>query len=127
MSATPNFVGAVENAAAAIATANANRDGTGTVATLFTASGNGARIDDIAIKARATTTAGMVRFFLHDGTNYRFLYEVAVTAVTPSATVKSFESYLANLGWCLKSGWSIRVSTEKAEAFDVSITRMGAF
>lgn len=127
MSASPQFAAVAVNASQTIATANTARDGTGTIATLYTAPANGARIDDLMLKARGTTTAGMIRLFIHDGTNYHLWKEVPVTAITPSATLPSFEYPLYELGLILQSGWGLRVSTEKAESFDVTITRGGTF
>jgi hypothetical protein len=127
MSTQPLFATTIISAAVNIATANPNRDGTGTVGTLYTAPANGARIDEIKIKAKVTTTAGMIRIFLHSGTAYFLLAEVLVTAITASATVAAFETSLYELGLVLKSGWSIRVATEKAESFDISIVRGGEF
>ena len=108
-----------------VSTANTARDGTGTIATIFTAGANGSRIDAIDIKAVGTTTAGMIRLFIHDGTNARLLTEVPVTALTPSGTLPSWEAQLnANtmtqvLPLVLPTGYSLRASTEKAEAFNV--------
>jgi len=130
MSSTPAFATVPHNASVNIAVANATRTGTsGTLGTLITAASAGTRVDDIAIKAQVTTTTGMIRFFLNDGTNFYLLAEVLVSAITASATVASFEdrTTLKNLGWILKTGWSIRVSTEKAESFDISVTRAGDF
>lgn len=127
MSGVPQFAASPVNAAVTISTANPNRDGTGTVGTLYTAPTNGARIDEINVKATVTTTAGIVRFWLHDGTNYYFWKEMTVPAVVPSATVASFEATLGGLGLILQSGWSIRCATEKAERFDVTLSRAGEF
>jgi hypothetical protein len=119
--ATPNTAAAVINAA------NTNRDGTGTIVTVDTAGTNGTRIDDIYITATGTTTAGMVRLYLHDGTNARLWREVPVTAVTPTASVAAFASVLLNLGLVLAPGWSLRASTHNAETFHVCVTRAGDF
>jgi len=128
MSASPQFASTPINPHCAVSVANANRDGSGTVVLLYTAPAAHARIDDIAIKARVTTTAGMIRFFLSpDGTVFRLWKEVSVAAITASATVQSFESLLQGLGLVLSSGMRLYVSTEKGEAFDVSVTRGGTF
>ena len=128
MSAAPQFSSIPINPHGAVSTANTNRDGSGTTLLLYTTPAGHARIDDIAIKARGTTTAGMIRFFLSpDGVAYRLWKEVSVTAITPSATVQSFESLLVSLGLVLVAGMRIYVSTEKAEAFDITVTRGGTF
>lgn len=94
---------------------------------LYTAGSSGSRIDDIWIKAASTTTAGMVRFWLYDGANYTMFYEVAVSAITPSGTVKTFEQSLTNLGWCIQSGSKICFSMNNAEAIGCIVTRAGDF
>jgi len=125
MSTTPQYASTPKAATAVISTANTNRDGTGTLATLVTAGSQGTRIDDISIAATGTTTAGMVRFFLHDGTNARLVREVPVSAITPSSTVAAFASVLLNLAWIIPTGWSLRVSTALAESFAIVVTRAG--
>ena len=86
--------------------------------------GKGARIDTITVQATGPTTAGMIRLFV--GTT--LVREIAVTAITPSATVKAFtipttegadlNGRLA-LGLVLAPGDALKVGTEKAESFVV--------
>ena len=110
-----------------ISTANTNRDGTGTIGTLITAPTAGTRVDDIEICAAGTTTAGVVRMFVHDGTNYRLMREILVTGLTPSTTVAAWYTKLANQAIILKSGWSLRFSTNNAETFNIVATRAGDY
>jgi hypothetical protein len=110
-----------------VVTANTNRDGTGTLATIFTAGSSGSRVDDIKIQALATTTAGVVRLFLHDGTNARLWQEIMVTATTPSTSVQAFNTTLYNQALVLPNGWSLRASTNNAEGFNILVTRAGDF
>lgn len=131
MAADPQFQSAPRLGQALLSTANPNRDGTGTIGTVFTAGASGSECLWCKVKARGTTTAGMIRLFLHDGTSYRgLLVEIPVTAITPSATVPSFEALLplsvpvlgdTTLPMPLPTSWSVRASTEKAESFDVII------
>ena len=111
-----------------ISTANTNRDGTGTLGTVFTAGASGSRIDAVEIQATGTTTAGMVRLFLHDGTNARMICEVPVVAVTPSGTVPAWSALVNSQGMnngtiqlpiSIPTGWSLRASTNNAETFNV--------
>src|SRR3990167_7114803 len=88
MATAPIFVGTPKSWAAEISAANTNRDGTGTVVTLATAGANGSLIDRLHAVAEATTTAGVVRLFLHDGTIFILWRELLVPAITPSATVE---------------------------------------
>ena len=110
-----------------VSTANTARDGTGTLATIFTAGSSGSRIDDIKIQATGTTTAGVVRLFLHDGTNARLFAEILVSAVTPSTTVEAWSTTLLNQAIVIPSGWSLRASTNNAETFNVIVNRAGDF
>lgn len=127
MSAQAQFASAVKAAMGVLSAANTARDGTGTLVTVLTAGANGTRIDDISILGTGTVTAGVVRLFLHDGTNARLYREVMVTATTPSATVETFRANFTNLGICIPTGWSLRASTHNAEGFVVLVTRAGDF
>ena len=108
-----------------VSVANTNRDGTGTIVTVFSAGTSGSRIDAINIKATGTTTAGMVRLFIHDGADARLLTEVPVTAITPSGTLPSWEAQLNTntmtqvLPLVLPTGYSLRAATNNAETFNV--------
>jgi hypothetical protein len=125
MALDPQFASAPKIGAVGISTANTGRDGTGTLGTVLTAGSAGTRVGGVFVIAGGTTTAGMVRLFLHDGAAFHFVKEVSVTALTPSATVQAFSAYLNEVTnpelfpLVLPSGWSIRASTHNAEAFRV--------
>lgn len=127
MSTAANYAATPRAAAAQISTANTNRDGTGTIVTVLTAGSNGSRVDDITVIATGTTTAGMVRLFVNDGTNTRLWQEIPVTAATPSGTVQAFASTLLNQALLLPNGYSLRAATNNAETFNVVVTRAGDF
>ena len=122
MAATPNFTAIPNLGLAVISTANTNRDGTGTIATVLTAGSSGSRIDRIRIIAIGATTAGMIRLFIHDGTNARLYREIPVGALSPSGTVQAFNAEINFAGdnaLTLPSGFSLRASTHLAESFVV--------
>lgn len=124
MAASPIFIGSIRTEVATISAANTNRDGTGTIVTIFTAGGSGSAIFRIRCKASATTTAGMIRIFRHNGTSNFLAREVPVTAITPSATVGTWESELifnVNEMIMLPANHSIRVATHNAESFNIEI------
>jgi len=107
---------------AAISAANTNRDGTGTIVSVITGAANGTRISRIIIQAIVTTTAGMVRLYIDNGVNIYLWREVAVTAITGSASVAEFVSIISLVGETalnLPSGYSLQASTHNAEAFNV--------
>jgi hypothetical protein len=119
MATSPAYTAIPRTERATISAANTNRDGTGTIVNLFTAGANGSRVERITICATGTTTAGMIRFYLFDGTNTDLWLEVSVNAITPSATVESFYSQLGSLSFILSNSKSIRVSTNNAESFRI--------
>jgi hypothetical protein len=126
MATTPQYASTPINGAVNIATANTNRDGTGVLGTLITASGNGIRVDDIYVTATNTTTAGTVRMFLSNGTTNYLIQELIVTANTVSATNPAWSQPISSKGIILQSGWSLKFSTNNAESFNVVITRAGS-
>lgn len=73
------------------ATANTNRDGTGTITDITPAvtAGKQSLGSRLKITATGTTTAGMIRLFGNDGSGYKLMMELSVAAVTPSGTVKA--------------------------------------
>ena len=127
MATTAQYASTVRAAVAQISTANTSRNGTGTIATVFTAGSSGSRIDDISIDATGTTTAGVVRLFINDGSTSYLWQEILVSAITPSTTIAVWSYTLLNQALLLPSGWSLRASTNNAETFNVFVTRAGDF
>lgn len=129
MSTTPQYASTPRFDSDLISAANTNRDGTGTIVTIFTAGSSGSRIDRITIKATGTTTAGMVRFFIHDGTTYHLFREISISAITASGTVATFSAAMSSnnaqdigyLPLTLPTGHSLRASTHNAESFNVLV------
>ncbi len=120
MASSPAFAATPKCAVVQATTANTGRDGTGTIATLWSAGASGSRIDRVQIKAIATTTAGMIRFFIHDGSSARLIAEVPVSVVTVATTSPSFEEEIVfDGGLLIQTGYSLRVSTEKTETFNI--------
>jgi len=93
-----------------ITTANTGKDGTGTVATTFTAGMNGSRIDQIKVRALGTNVATVLRFFINNGnssatpTNNTLIHEVTVAATTLSES-----SALADNDLTISKGISVAV------------------
>lgn len=128
MALDPQFYASRGCVVGQISTANTNRDGTGTgPATAILSGGtNGSRVERIWVKATATTTAGMVRIYLWDGsgTDAKLLDEFAVTAITASASVETWEdgkTYGDTAPITVPSGSSITASTHNAETFNVFV------
>lgn len=101
-------------------TANTNRDGTGTLVDILTGATNGTRVEEVRVKATVTTTAGMVRLFIYDGSSVTRLFdEVSVAAATVSATVEGSETIVTYDNLVLPDGYVLRASTHNAEAINV--------
>jgi hypothetical protein len=105
-----------------VSTANTNRDGTGTIATILTGASTGTRINQIVIEGIATTTAGMVRIYFNDGTNTRLFDEFQVVANTVSASSVAYRASKTYDSLILpNASWSVRASTHNAETFNIFI------
>ncbi len=124
MATTPQFSAVPKVGIAAISTANTNRDGTGTIGTVLSAGASSSRIENVNIKATSTTTAGMIRLFIHDGSTAHLLTEIPVLAITPAATLPAFQATVSAANsdafpLIIPTGYSLRASTHNAETFNV--------
>jgi len=125
MAAKPTFAVTPKIGQVRIATANTNRDGTGTLGTVYTGTTNGSRVLWIQATATSTTTAGVLRLFVDNGSSVSLWREVLVNALTPSSTVLGYTTswyspvpgepllLLPSTSYVLKAG------THNAESFDV--------
>lgn len=82
---------------------------------ILTAGGSGTKIEEVVCEASkatlvTTTVAGLVYYFLYDGSTYRLFDVVTVTAITGSATVAGFRDSRRYANLWLPSGWSFRAS-----------------
>ena len=118
--ASPNFASIPRTESVRISTANANRDGTGTITDLWVAPAAGSRIDKLSFMATGTTTAGMIRLYTKKGSLYSFYKEYQVTAATPSDSALAFNMQISGLAIILGSGVTLCVSTSKGETFDIT-------
>jgi hypothetical protein len=118
VTSTPIHIQAVKHAPVAISTANTNRDGTGTIGTVYTAGANGTLIERVDISATGTTTAGVVRLYVHNGSTAFLWKEILVSAITPSTSIAAFTRAVRERLY-MPSGWSLRASTHNAETFNV--------
>jgi hypothetical protein len=120
---SPTFPSTFVLGSARISSANTARDGSGLLTDVITGDDNGTRVDRIVVTALGTTTAGMVRLFLDDGTNIRAFKEVPVTAVMVGASTAAFTAEVVRTDGLpvvnLPAGHTLRASTHNAESFDV--------
>lgn len=122
---SPVFASTPVLALAQVSAANTNLDGTGTIVDLLTGGTNGTRVEMITIKAPGTTTSGMIRIYVYDGTNTRLWTEVYVSAVSPGVGTPSFTYEIARYDGRglleLPSGHKLRASTHNAEAINIMV------
>ena len=93
-----------------------------------TAAGNGVgkRIIRVTVQSTATTTAGVIRFFLSldSGTTDRLICEKIVPAVTPSTSVAAWRTEVAELvGLILPGGTANKIyaTTNNTETFNIIV------
>ena len=115
MASSPAFAATPRVGAASVSTANTNRDGTGTVATVLAAGSSGTRVEEIRVKATGDPADSIVTIFLHDGTNFWLFDEFDLG--NPAAASATQEAYVASTTYenlVLPSGWSIRAAITAA-------------
>lgn len=115
-----NFTKNIRYQCVAISTANTNRDGSGSVLTVIGGSTAGTEIFRVVVQATGTTSAGMVRLYVHDGTATRMYREVPVNAVSAGSSTAAFRSEVTTPDLRLPtSGYELRASTNNGEPFNV--------
>lgn len=105
-----------------LTTANTNRDGTGTIVDVFTAATDGSRPAYIKAIATGATTAGIINLFIYNGSAWKFWTQIAVSAITPSATVLAWEGFVPPEeveSLVLETGWKIGAAPTQTEGFNV--------
>lgn len=120
MATSPQFATTPRIGLGQVTAANTNRDGTGTLVNIITGVAAGTKIQEVAIQATGTTTAGMVRLYLFDGTNNRLFDEFVVSAITVGASTAAFRTSKSYDNLTLPSAsWILKASTHNAETFNV--------
>lgn len=111
--------------------ANTNKDGTGTVATVFTAGANGSKINRIFFQHMGSNTDTVLRLFINNGStnttaaNNFLFHEETFAAWSNSESAASTSSvYYCDL--VLPAGYKINVVTATAIASGIMVTAEGA-
>lgn len=123
----PIFTKAPVLAIAEVSTANANLDGTGTIASVVDGGQEGVEIRQISVKAEGTTTQGKIRLFLSTdaGVTWELWREIDVPPITPSASINAFQANLDLEGTALgtlklpDTNAVLGAATHNAETFNV--------
>jgi hypothetical protein len=119
---TPIFTLTPVIGAGQVTTANTDKDGTGDIVTIIVGGTDGTRITKIRILATVTTTDGVVRLFIGDGTTTRLWQEIEIAANTVSATNAGYSAdfdLADESALILPYNYTLYASTEKSEAINV--------
>ena len=114
-----------------ITTANTVTDGTGTVATIFTAGANGGRVDYIRCRALGTNVATVLRVFINNGstnataTNNALFEELTLPITTASNTGDTGGDFDISLNISLPVGYKINVALATAVAAGWKVIAVG--
>lgn len=130
MSTTAQYAATPKVGSATLTTADTSLTAPTTVGTVFTAASSGSRIDYIEVIGVATTVAGLVNLFIHDGTNYILWQQVPVIAITSSTTAPAFVANLSSnnnanvMPLTIPTGYSLRATASVAQT-GVRVTAYG--
>lgn len=127
MAADPVFTAIPKIGVASVSTANTGRDGTGTIATVFTAGASGSRIDEIVLKSTGDPADSVVTLFLHDGAAFWLFDEVDLgDPAAGSTTVSAYRLGKTYENLVLPTGWSLRAAiTVAPTAGVVNVVALG--
>lgn len=121
---TPNL------AWATVTTANTAKDGTGTVATVYTAGANGSRVDYLKVRALGTNVATVIRVFINNGStnataaNNTLIVDQTIAATTNSETAQLVDNII-QLDLSLPAGYKINVTIGTTVAAGLQVTAVG--
>lgn len=116
---------------AALTSANTAYDGTGTVATVFTADAtNGSRLDYLKVRALGTNVATVLRVFINNGStnatvaNNTLYMERTLPSTTISAVAETADVYIP-MDISLPPGYVVNVTIGTAVAAGLRVTAIG--
>lgn len=126
MASSPSFAVTPRIGAALVSTAETNFVSIVNFQTLLTGAQTGTRVAEVVCKAAGTTAAGLVRFYVNDGsTNNWFFDEFTIAAATAGNTATATRvSTLYNNLVLPSTAHSLRVTTTIAQP--VHVTALGA-
>lgn len=115
---------------AKLTTANTAHDGTGTVATVFTAGTNGARVDRLKIRPMGTGSQTVLRVFINNGADSttatnNILYSEKTIIATTSSETESLDDYILPLDIALPASYKINCTLGTTVAPGIAVTCEG--
>ena len=124
MATSPQFITTPKIGAASVSTANTNRDGTGTIATVFTAGASGSKIEEVVVQATNDPADSTITLFIYDGANYWLFDEIdignpaaASTTVAGYRTYKTYENLVLPTGYSLRAAITVALTAGVANVF----------
>ena len=127
---TPIFPLTPKVSFAKLLTANTAKDGTGTVAGVFTAGSNGARVDYLKVRALGTNVATVLRVFINNGSdptvaaNNTLFIEQTIAATTLSE-VAALDDNIVTLDLSLPAGYVLTCTIGTTVASGLMVTAVG--
>ncbi len=122
--------GDIQWASAALLSANTAKDGTGTIASVFTAGADGAFVQRLVARPLGTNVATVLRVFVNNGAsnvtaaNNSLVAEMTLPATTLSE-VASLPPYELALNYALPAGFKITCTIGTAVAAGFALTVLG--
>jgi hypothetical protein len=126
----PIFPGTPKVSWATLTAANTAKDGTGTVATVFTAGANGGRVDYLKVRAKGTNVATVLRVFINNGSdstvaeNNSLFVEQTIAATTLSEVAMLADTAI-QLDVSIPAGYVITCTLGTAVAAGLQVTAVG--
>lgn len=115
MATSPIFVGTVNvGSGLTPGTADTSRTAPTNATTIFTAGASGSKVEEVVFQGVGSTVLGVVGLFRYDGATYHLIDEVPVTLITASTTVAAFRTSRQYANLLLKSGDTLRITTQIA-------------
>ncbi|UVI31217.1 hypothetical protein [Paenibacillus spongiae] len=121
---------------ATLNSANTGKDGSGTVATIFTAGADGARVDAIKVRALGANVATVLRIFINNGlvnstpANNILFHEVTCPVTTANEAAAQNDTWLNFNGidlpqLVLPPGYKINVTIGTAVSAGLAVSAIG--
>lgn len=120
MATNPAFAATPRIGAASAATADSSFTSPTNVVTVLTGASTGTKINEVVVKSAATSSAAILRLWLYDGSTYWLFDEIAIAAVTGSATLAQNRVSTTYSNLVLPSAsWSLRASVSVSQTTHV--------
>jgi len=113
--------GDIQWSATALTAGNPAYDGTGTVATVFTAGNSGSFVQRVRLKASGSTTATVARIFINNGNpsvtaSNNLLFDEVTLAATTATSASATTVYEVPMNIALPAGYKILATAATAPA-----------